>query len=252
VHLRGLVRAIDLAGKMRVPAKAKKVHLVIEDPRGTTLVEEDVPASAFGGFHRDLELDPEARLGDYRVKGSVLGQTFSDKFSVEEYRPRSFEVKLTTGKKHLFFGQKISFKVEADYLYGAPLRQGKLKWGIRRRAHTPSFPEFELYSFQDLVALWDQGAYWARDEERSFSSFVQDGESELDDKGRAQASARDDDKKLAGPQDYLIEATVTDSRGEAVTPGRPWSCISQPSIWVCTAKNSCRKRTRPLPFQRSP
>jgi alpha-2-macroglobulin len=217
VHLRGLVRAIDLAGKMRVPAKAKKVHLVIEDPRGTTLVEEDVPASAFGGFHRDLELDPEARLGDYRVKGSVLGQSFADKFSVEEYRPRSFEVKLTTGKKHLFFGQKISFKVEADYLYGAPLRQGKLKWGIRRRAHTPSFPEFELYSFQDLVALWDEGAYWARDEERSFSSFVQDGESELDDKGRAQASARDDDQKLAGPQDYLIEATVTDSRGEAVT-----------------------------------
>ena len=217
VHLRGLVRAIDLAGKMRVPARAKKVHLVIDDPRGTTLVEEDLPLSAFGGFHRDVNLDPEARLGDYRVKGSVLGQTFSDKFSVEEYRPRSFEVKLAAGKKNLFFGQKISFKVEADYLYGAPLRGGKLKWDIRRRAHTPSFPEFEGYSFQDLVALWDEGAYWSRNEERSFSAFVQDGASDLDDKGQARVSARDDDKDLSGPQDYLVEATVTDSRGEAVS-----------------------------------
>ena len=217
VHLRGLVRAIDLAGKMRVPAKAKKVHLVIDDPRGTTLVEEDLPLSAFGGFHRDLDLDPEARLGDYRVKGSVLGQTFSDKFSVEEYRPRSFEVKLAAGKKNLFFGQKISFKVAADYLYGAPLRGGKLKWDIRRRAHTPHFPEFEGYAFQDLVALWDEGAYWSRNEERSFSAFVQDGAIDLDNKGQARVSARDDDKDLAGPQDYLVEATVTDSRGEAVT-----------------------------------
>ncbi len=231
VHLRGLVRAIDLAGKMRVPAKAKKVHLVIEDPRGTTLVEEDVAQSGFGGFHRDLDLDPEARLGDYRVKGTVLGQTFSDKFSVEEYRPRSFEVKLAAGKKNLFFGQKISFKVEAAYLYGAPLRGGKLKWGIRRRAHTPSFPEFEQYSFQDLVALWEEGAYWSRNEERSFSSFVQDGESDLDGDGRAQASARDDDKKLAGPQDYLVEATVTDSRGEAVT-ARQALVMHQSSLYL--------------------
>lgn len=216
VHLRGLVRAIDLAGKMRVPAKAKKVHLLIKDPRGAILVDEDVASSAFGGFHRDLTLDSEARLGDYRVQGDVLGQSFTDKFSVEEYRPRTFEVKLAAGKKNLFFGQKISFKVEADYLYGAPLRGGKLKWDIRRRAHTPSFPEFEQYSFQDLVTLWDEGAYWSRNEERSFSSFVQDGSIDLDDKGQARVSARDDDKDLAGPQDYLIEATVTDSRGEAV------------------------------------
>ena len=43
-----------------------------------------------------------ARLGDYRVRGTVQGQTFADKFAVEEYRPSTFEVKLSTNKPYVF------------------------------------------------------------------------------------------------------------------------------------------------------
>jgi uncharacterized protein YfaS (alpha-2-macroglobulin family) len=219
VHLRGLARAIDLAGRMRVP-KGKKAHLVVEDPKGKVLLEEDLPITAFGGFHRDLVLDGEARLGDYRVRGIVQGQTFADKFAVEEYRPRTFEVQLTTHKPYLFSGQAIAFQVAADFLYGAPLKGGKVKWNVRRRAHTPSFPAYPQYVFQDFVKLWDEGNYWSRYEERSFSSLVQDGERNLDDKGRAKIVAKDEEKNLSGPQDLLIQATVTDSRGEGVTASK--------------------------------
>jgi uncharacterized protein YfaS (alpha-2-macroglobulin family) len=219
VHLRGLVRSIDLAGKMRVP-KGKKAHLVVENPKGKVLLEEDVAVSAFGGFHRDLVIEDESMLGDYRVRGSVMGQSFADKFAVEEYRPRTFEVKLTTSKPSLFVGQPIGFQVAADYLYGAPLKGGKLAWNVRSRSHIPSFPEYSQYVFQDLLKLWDEGNYWARYEERSFSTLVQDGERTLDDHGRTKIVAKDEGKDVAGPQELLIQATVTDSRGEGVTASK--------------------------------
>jgi alpha-2-macroglobulin len=219
VHLRGLVRTIDLTGKMRVP-KGKKAHLLVEDPKGKVLVEEDLPITAFGGFHRDLVIEGEARLGDYRVHGTVLGQPFADKFAVEEYRPRTFEVKLTTPKPYLFSGQAIAFQVAADYLYGAPLKGGKVSWNVRRRAHAPSFPDYPQYVFQDFVKLWSEGNYWSRYEERSFSSLVQDGERDLDEKGRARIVAKDEEKDVSGPQDLLIQAGVTDSRGEGVTASK--------------------------------
>jgi hypothetical protein len=219
VHLRGLARTIDLAGRMRVP-KRQKAHLVVEDPKGKVLLEEDLPITAFGGLHRDVVLEDEARLGDYRVRGTIQGQTFADKFAVEEYRPRTFEVKLTTNKPYVFSGQAIGFRVAADYLYGAPLKNGKVKWNVRRREHQPDFPDYPQYVFQDFVKLWDEGNYWSRTEERSFSSLVQDGERDLDDKGHARIVAKDEDKDEAGPQDLLIEATVTDSRGEGVTASK--------------------------------
>ncbi len=219
VHLRGLVRSIDLAGKMRVP-KGQQAHLVVENPKGKVLLEEDLSLSAFGGFHRDLVIEDEAILGDYRVRGTVMGQTFSDKFAVEEYRPRTFEVKLSTSKPYLFAGQAIGFQVAADFLYGAPLKAGKLAWSVRSRDHVPSFPEYPQYVFQDLLKLWEEGHYWARYEERSFSTLVQDGERSLDDKGRANVVAQDEGKDVSGPRELLIQATVTDSRGEGVTASK--------------------------------
>ena len=221
VHLRGIVRALDRLGAMSVPHGGKdvgKVHLVIEDPRGATVEESDLPLSAFGGFHRDVALPAEARLGDWRARATLAGTTITERFSVEEYRARTFEVKVKTPKRHGFVGQPLTFEVEADFLYGSPLAGGKLDWSVRRRRHLPRFEGWEEYSFQDMAELVDDGTWWGRHEERSFSDGVADGQVTLDAAGRARIETRD----VApgdGPQDYLFEATVTDPSGQAVTSG---------------------------------
>jgi uncharacterized protein YfaS (alpha-2-macroglobulin family) len=220
VHLKGLVRVVDVSGKMALP-KQRRIHVVIEDPRGAMLLEQDLPVSPFGGFHRDLELDADARLGDYRVRGEIEGQKFSERFSVEEYRPRTFEVKVKAPARNLFGAGKLRFDVTASYLYGAALRDGKMTWSVRRRQHLPIFPEFAEYSFQDFGVQNDNGRWWARDEERSFSEPVADGETTLGRSGQAKIVVPPDEaaKSAPGPQDYLFEATVEDSSGQAVTTG---------------------------------
>jgi uncharacterized protein YfaS (alpha-2-macroglobulin family) len=219
VHLRGLVRRIDLAGRMSVP-RGRKIQLLVEDPRGATLLQQELPITAYGGFARDVPLSAEARLGDYQVRAEVDGQRFSERFSVEEYRPRTFEVKVATPRKNVFVGEKLQFALTASYLYGSPLRGGKTSWSVRRRAHRPAFDGFDGYSFQDLAALWDSGSWWARDEDRSFSDPVGDGELTLDATGQGTVVTVDPTREPAGPQDYLFEATVQDASGDQVTAGQ--------------------------------
>jgi uncharacterized protein YfaS (alpha-2-macroglobulin family) len=216
VHLKGLARLLDVSGKMAVPAKNHRVHLVIKDPRNKVLVDEKITVSEFGGFHKDLVLPAEANLGDYQVRGEIEGQGFTDRFSVEEYRPRTFEVKVSTAKKDVLIGQPLRFDVKAHFLYGSPLGGGKLSYSIRRRQHLPTFHGFDEYVFQDYAGQYDLGRYWAHDEERSFSDLVGDGTEELDKAGAARVTVKDKDK-LTTPQDYIFEGTVVDRTGESVT-----------------------------------
>ena len=220
VHLKGLARLVDRAGKMRVPNRKSRVHLRIEDPRGRAVVEEELKLTAFGGFNRDLELESEARLGDWRVRAELDGQVFSERFAVEEYKPRTFEVKVATPRRDIFLGEKPRFDVGASFLYGSPLRAGKFKWSLRRREHFATFPGFDGYAFQDNVRLYDEGRYWARYEARSFSDTVADGEGSLDQAGKASLTAADEAKDLGGAQDYLFEVTVQDPSGQSVSAGQ--------------------------------
>jgi uncharacterized protein YfaS (alpha-2-macroglobulin family) len=224
VHLRGLARVIDATGAMSLPGAGKgskrRIHVTIDDPRGATLVTRDLAVTPFGGFSLDFPVAAEARLGDYVVHGSLDDQTFSDRFSVEEYRPRTFEVKVRTARANAVLGKPLKFELGASYLYGSPLRGGKLTWNVRRRLHVTRFPGWDEYAFQDYAALDGGRWWWAREGERSFSDPVADGELELDGAGKATVVVRDEQVKAElGPQDYLFEATVADKTGQAVTVG---------------------------------
>ena len=220
VHLKGLVRLLDVSGAMTVPPQKRRVHLVVKDPRNKVLVDESLIISEFGGFHRDLVVSADANLGDYQVRGEIEGQSFSDRFAVEEYRARTFELKIGTAKKNVLLGKPLRFDVKANYLSGSPMGGGKLAYGIRRRPHLPAFSGFDDYVFQDYADLYGRGQYWARSEERSFSALVEDGEVELDRAGSARITVKDKEKKLPGPQDYVIQATVTDATGQSVSAGQ--------------------------------
>src|SRR6185436_9686225 len=124
-HLRGIARVVSATGAMTLPRK-RRVHVVVEDPRGAAMIEKDLTLTSFGGFSLDVPLAAEARLGDYKVRGRLEGQTFADAFSVEEYRPRTFEVKVKTPRPNVVLGKPLTFELAANYLYGSPLRAGKV------------------------------------------------------------------------------------------------------------------------------
>ncbi|HEX4458544.1 MAG TPA: MG2 domain-containing protein, partial [Polyangia bacterium] len=222
VHVKGLVRAVVAGEGLRVP-KEKSALLVITDAHTDTQLRKTVAISAFGGFSVDLPISSEARLGDWSVAATV-GQgaeqvRFADHFSVEEYRPVSFEVALKPARAAYELGQRPKIDLKASYLYGAPLSHGHVAFSVRRRDHVPSFAAFAGWSFADLNALEDSGAWWARYGERSYSELVTESEAELDGNGAAtlRFATTDPQHELKTAQDYLVEANVSDDSHQTIS-----------------------------------
>lgn len=220
VHLKGLVRTVDGAGNMQVPA-ARKVHVTIKDPRAHDLFDADVQVSPFGGFWLDQIVEDGAVTGDYWVtakwtdKGSAP-QQWSERFTVSEYRARTFEVLLSgpTGVVHT--GDAMKFTVNAKYLYGAPVRQGTLRWQVRKRAFHPVLAGFEHYATEDWVKASDNGEWWSRWEERSQTSILADGELALGENGVVNFETAEPAESTTGSSiTYVTTADVTDGTGQS-------------------------------------
>src|SRR6185436_17941008 len=92
VHVKGIARVTKLGEPLDVPNTSKKVAVEVEGPQGKTVMTADAKLSPFGGFWFDLDLPADARLGDYYIRAKLESGTFTRSFSVEEYRPATFEV----------------------------------------------------------------------------------------------------------------------------------------------------------------
>ena len=79
--------------------------------------------------------------------------SFRERFSVEQYRAATFEVKVPQPAREPVAGEDLKLTAEARYLYGAPLRGGKLTWRVYRRSRATSFPKLPGYEFDDARCL---------------------------------------------------------------------------------------------------
>ncbi len=214
VHFKGLVREIRMGRSPRVPARAK-IAVAVEDSRGATIYQRKRKLSPFGGFSFDLPLEQECALGDYHVTATIKGQTFREKFSVEEFRKVSTELKLRGAKRHVRLGKKQRLSLEARYLFGAPVKGARIEWSVQRRPRLIHFPRHANYSFIDAAAR-STGYYWRRRPHRPLA-HVSDGEGEADAKGRYSFWFKDPRRSLKGAQDYLVQVTAIDETDQRVS-----------------------------------
>lgn len=216
VHFKGIVREITVNQPPVVP-KTAKVKVNIEDSRGQNVFTKTMRLSQFGGFAFDLPLTTEANLGDYYVTAKVKGQTFRERFSVEEFRKVSYEIGLSGTERHGRLGAKLRFKVDANYLFGAPVTGATIEWNVQRRAHSIRFPKFPGYTFSDQGS---RGYYYYHYDDydgNSYTDYVSDGEGETDKRGLFRFSMRDPQTNFSGPQDYIVGVSVTDETEQTVT-----------------------------------
>ena len=78
---------------------------------------------------------------------------FHERFSVEQYRAASFEVKVPQPAREPIVGEELKLTAEARYLYGAPLRGGALTWRVYRRSRHVSFPKLPEYRLHGRAAV---------------------------------------------------------------------------------------------------
>lgn len=232
VHFKGIARELAAGAAPKVPRR-KPVHVEVSDSRGATAYSGDVAMSKFGGFGFDLPLDASSPLGDWYVQATVGGQTFHERFLVQEFRPATYELALRGGDEARL-GEPLALDLDAQYLFGAPVADATTTWSVSRRAHWVRFAGWDEYTFEDNGdRMW-----WWDDARDDYGDFVGDGQAVTDARGHVAIDVRDPDTSLRGPQDYLVTATVTDEADQTLETARVITA-HQTDVYLGLHTNEC-------------
>lgn len=107
--------------------------VLINSPKGDKVFEKTFKADEYGGLDGEYELPVDATLGVYQL--AINGQGGSN-FRVEEYKKPEFEVKVDAPTEPVMLGEKITAKIQAKYLFGAPVTKAKVKYKVQRTSYS--------------------------------------------------------------------------------------------------------------------
>lgn len=231
VHFKGLVRQVRLGALPQLPEE-RAVKVAVRDPRGQVVLEREVPISAFGGFSFELPIHPQARVGDYFANATLGAQTFRERFGVEAYRKVTFEVGARSVKPHVGPDEPLRLALEARYLFGAPVSNGRVTWSVRRRPHVLRFAGLDAFLFDDRAGPGHDP--WGHHGSGGHTEHLTDGKTVLDQKGRTALvvtagipEARESDAPSAAtkpgarrspkPEDFVTTVTITDPADQSVS-----------------------------------
>lgn len=152
VKFKGIFRQV-LSGAMTIP-RLKSIAAEVFNSRNESIRKFSINHSnftKFGTFAGEFDLPADAPTGFYRVNFDVqLPETSFNKsltFSVEEYKPAKFEVKVSFDQAKLTAGEDFSGLVNGRYLFGTPMinADGNCVWTIENTYYAP--PGWDRYIF---------------------------------------------------------------------------------------------------------
>jgi uncharacterized protein YfaS (alpha-2-macroglobulin family) len=151
------------------------------------------------------------------VVASIKNQTFRETFQVEEFRKVSFEVDVVSPTRHGMLGDKLQFQVNADFLFGAPVKDAPVKWEVQRRPHQLSFPSFpSTVSPTTPVAATTSGTTTSIGRPARTCPSSPTAKARRTPAACSQLRRPRHREQVRRPQDYLARAVVTDESDQSV------------------------------------
>ena len=105
------------------------IIIKIADPESTTVFVTTARSSRFGVVNADWQIPDNVRLGDYRVSINREGEESETTYDVRisRYELPNFSVSVEPDREFYLPGQNAKVKVRADYLFGQPVKRGKVR-----------------------------------------------------------------------------------------------------------------------------
>lgn len=121
VHLKGIVREVK-DGVYCLPG-ADGYRVLVRGPDGRLLLQRDVRFTAFGSFATELDLPPDAALGDWQIAVDREGRSdvlFTGSFHVARYERPRLSLAIELERPLVFRGEPIEGRIQARHFYGEP------------------------------------------------------------------------------------------------------------------------------------
>lgn len=197
-------------GQGYVPIANADYRVELRDPRDTLLDVAQVKSNAIGSVVGSFDLPAEGAIGSYSLV-FVRGKERSYlSVPVQAYRKPEYKVGVTPETKRALAGEKIRFKVKAEYYFGAPVPQAEVQWTARRSDYVFYESGENDWAYNGDGNLYPRDTY---DED----PFQGEGKVYTDNKGEVTIELNTDPK--APDSTYSISLTVTDGSRRQVTGG---------------------------------
>ncbi|HEX8474433.1 MAG TPA: MG2 domain-containing protein [Pyrinomonadaceae bacterium] len=213
VYFKGIVRELTEQG-YRLVGGTTTANVIIEDPSGARISEQELPLSSRGSFSGELDVPEGAPLGSYSITAQIGDATVNGSFEVQEYKKPEYKVKVTVPEKYMRVGDKMKFNVSARYFFGAPVTKADVKYYIYRTHYEPWWRDTgEDEESAIFVENSDEEESGSEDYYGYDDQIVQEGEGKLDAQGRLEVEFKvpEPDAKEKWDYSYRLEAQVTDA-----------------------------------------
>jgi uncharacterized protein YfaS (alpha-2-macroglobulin family) len=210
VKVKGLFRQ-PLAKGTRTPA-GRTVHLSATDGQGENVFSEDAKLDAYGGFALDVPMPATSHLGNAQLRADIDGGDdgtappggTSTSVLLAAYKPAEFKVTVDPDKSAYVRGDKAAFAAQGDYLFGAPMSGGSVRYTVTRGPGYFVPPGAEELVLDDYAYGWDSSSASLR------AGELQSGNGALSDKGQFRAATALTMPGQRGPEMVTFEAEVED------------------------------------------
>ncbi|MCU0635432.1 MAG: MG2 domain-containing protein [Gemmatimonadaceae bacterium] len=242
LYVKAIVRRGGL-GALSAPTTRDTLRWVFRDRDYNVVRTRPAVLSDFGTADATIPIDAEAAVGTYTIalelrwRGTWL-EYGSTSYRVAEYRPPEFLVDVTTTKAARLTGDSLIARVEARYLFGAPMGNAGVAWEVRRRALGSGeleLPGLDAWSVgnNDWAEEMDGGSLSAQ-RAREDIDVIASEETALADDGTLRLAARAEVADKANAARLTLVATVTDINRQSV--GAVTSMIVHPAELYVAAK----------------
>ncbi|HEY9480008.1 MAG TPA: Ig-like domain-containing protein, partial [Gemmatimonadaceae bacterium] len=234
LYAKAIVRTGSL-GALAVPAPGDSLRWLFGDRDQGKLADTTVALSAFGTAEQRLTIPESAPLGTYQVQLEVKrGGRWIDiartDYRVAEYRPPEFLVDMSADSAPRFPGDSTEARLQARYLFGAPMSRAALTW--QARATTVSTASLEIPG-TDGYFIGESGWWW-EDDESGGVRVVASGVDTLDARGELSLGVRLPEPVKGRAALVTISAAVQDVNRQVA--GAQASVTVHPASYYVAAK----------------
>ncbi|MGH2593002.1 MAG: MG2 domain-containing protein, partial [Anaerolineae bacterium] len=201
VHVKVVARYDNDAVYSRIPLEWD-VIVRLRDARDNVVSAQTLHVNEYGTLNTSFDLAEGGTVGSYHVEAQIKDEVHRQAIKVEEYRKPEYEVVVRSDRGNLVQGEPVSVAVEVRTYFGAPVENARVDLATYVRAY-----DWYWYEGED-----DAGGAWAPLESKLSGT--------TDAQGRWTGQLI---PKVYNFSDYrhavpmLIEATVNDSSGQAVS-----------------------------------
>jgi uncharacterized protein YfaS (alpha-2-macroglobulin family) len=206
VMVKGNIRSRD--GDKLTALSQTRVRVKLVDPSGGEAFSEVFTSSDTGSVDTKIALDAAAKIGRYRLRledeekaEPVLAESM---VQVADFEPPRFKVDVEPVKDKDADDKRLRATIRAKYLFGAAMDHASATWTIRRK-----LAEFPHGPLTDAGLVFRKHRYWYEDTDTA--TWTRTGEGVLDAGGTMKVDAALPLEASDGPQDFTVEADVTDS-----------------------------------------